>query len=120
MLETTLLVLTLTASGDVRVTLSYAKDATECSANRDAVTTILTEAGHPPLVALCGATDLKLTPFVHGTPPEAETSRYRVELPGTGGFLVVPLAADAPCKASADTDPAVYCAISAQKVIADG
>ena len=120
MLETTLLVLTLTTSGDVRVTLSYAEDVSECAASRDAVVGILTDAGQPPLVALCGATDLKVTEFIHGTPPEAEVNRYRVELPAVGGFTVTPLAADTACAPASEADPAVYCAVSAQEVIPNG
>lgn len=119
MLETTLLVLTLTAAGDMRLTLSPAADAVECAANRDAVVTILTDAGRPPVAALCGTTGLRLTPFVHGTPPEAEVHRYRVELSSTGGFGIEPLLDGAPCTEDTQADPAVYCTRSAQAVIDD-
>lgn len=117
MLKTTLLMLTVMAGGDLRVTLSPAADEVECEANRDAVVTILADAGRAPLAALCGASDLRLTPFVHGTPPEAEVHRYRVELPLAGGFSVTPLLGDAPCTAAPKAEPAVYCARSAQTVL---
>lgn len=120
MLKTTLLMLTVMAGGDLRVTLSPAADEVECEANRDAVVTILAEAGRPPLAALCGASDLRLTPFVHGTPPEAEIHRYRVELPAAGGFRITPLTGDESCTAAPQADPAVHCARSAQTVLPAG
>ena len=40
------------------------------------------------LLTMCGQTDLKLTPFVHGTPASAEVLRYRVDVPAGGGFVV--------------------------------
>lgn len=117
MLKTTLLMLTVMAGDDLRVTLSPAADEIECEANRDAVVTILGNAGRAPLAALCGATELRLTPFVHGTPPEAEVHRYRVELPLAGGFRVTPLGGEERCTAAPEADPAVYCARSAQSVL---
>ncbi len=117
MLKTTLLILTVMAGGDLRVTLSQAEDEAECEANRDAVVTILTDAGRAPLLALCGASDLRLTPFVHGTPPEAEIHRYRIELPAAGGFTVTHLAAGEICTAAPDAEPAVHCARSGQSVL---
>lgn len=119
MLQTTLLVLTLTSGGELRVTLSPAADMVECEANRDAVVTILTDAGRPPIAALCGETGLRLTPFVHGTPEKDEIHRYRVGLPSAGGFTVVPLAGGESCTPAPEADPAVHCARSAQAVLPD-
>lgn len=118
MLKTTLLLLTLMQDGSTRVTLSEAEDMIECQASRDAVMTILTDAGRPPIIALCGESDLRLTPFVHGMPEEAETNRYRVEIAAGGGFVVTALAEAEPCEESQAADSRIYCARSAQEVIA--
>lgn len=116
MLETVLLLLTLTANGDVRVNLSYLPDAEECEARRDVVTQVLAGAGMEPLQAICGQTSLRLTPFEHGTLDAEEHHRYRVELPGAGGFAIRPLTADEACEPAPDADPVVYCARSGQAV----
>ncbi|QRZ14231.1 hypothetical protein JWJ88_12075 (plasmid) [Paracoccus methylovorus] len=120
MLETILLMLTLMPGGDVRVTFSHSADADECEAYREVVSGILEEAGNPPLVALCGETDLRVTPFVHGTRPEDEVHRYRVELPSAGGYQVTPLPAGTACTPAPQANPAVYCARSAQMVLPNG
>ncbi|MFT3688515.1 hypothetical protein [Paenirhodobacter sp.] len=116
MLKIALLVLTTMQDGSVRVTLSATDDMVECEANRDAVTTILTGAGRPPILALCGQSDLRLTPFVHGMPESAETNRYRVDLVGET-FTVTPLAQDAPCREVREGARRSYCARSGQSVV---
>ena len=70
------------------MTLSEAESAAACESSRTSVVQVLTGIGRTPLAALCGRTHLKLTPFVHGTPPEAQAVRYRVEPPPNGGFKV--------------------------------
>ena len=86
-----LLLLTLMADGGTRLTLSPAESAEACEATREVLVQVLTEAGKPPILAQCGTSILQLTPYVHGTPPEAETHRYRVEVARSGGFTVTPL-----------------------------
>lgn len=118
MLKISLLLLTLMQDGSVRVTLSEADDMTECHASRDAVMAILTDAGRPPVAAICGETDLRLTPFVHGVPAEKEVNRYRVEIMADERFTLTPLGEGDPCTDSQGADRRVYCAGSAQQVIA--
>ncbi|WP_333817718.1 hypothetical protein [Tabrizicola sp.] len=120
MLKTVLLILTLTEDGATRVTLTESDSPADCEASRDVVTQILTGAGNAPLAALCGETGLRLTPFVHGTPPEAETNLYRVELPKSGGFTIAPLAEGEACAPDTAADPAVWCARSGQSVLPNG
>lgn len=120
MLKPALLVLTVMADGDTRLTLSYAESAEECEAMREVVTQILTDAEMPPLLTLCGETMLRLTPFEHGTPPEMEMHRYRVEIPSAGGFVVVPLGAGESCIPAPDADPAIHCTRSGQQEINAG
>ncbi len=107
------------ADGGTRMTLSSTTSAEACEAERSSVVRILGSIGKAPLLAQCGQSTLRLTPFAHGTPPKAETLRYRVQIPGEGGasFSVQPLAADAPCTATAASQgqAAVYCTRSAQK-----
>lgn len=117
MLKPALLILTLIADGDIRMTLSAAEDMDECEATLDVVTQILTEAGNPPLLTRCGETALTLTPFEHGTPPEAEVHRYRIEVSADAGFSIVPLSADDECEPAPDAAPAIYCTRSAQQVV---
>lgn len=120
MLKTVLLILTLTGDGGTRVTLTDSDSPADCEASREVVSQILTEAGSPPLLARCGDSALRLTPFVHGIPPAAEIHRYRVELPAAGGFTVRPLSPGEICTPAPQADPAVHCARSGQSVLADG
>ncbi len=113
MIATALLILTLTDAGATRVTLSEMPSPEDCAASRSAVTGVLDSAGIPVLAALCGESALRLTPFLHGTPPEEEVHRYRVELAGAG-FAVTPLADGETCAPAPDAEPAVHCAVSAQ------
>ena len=108
------------ADGGTRLTLSPAETTEACMATREVLVQVLTEAGKPPILALCGTSALQLTPYVHGTPPEAETHRYRVEIPRTGTFTVTPLGPQSPCLAAPDANPAVYCTRSSQQVLAGG
>lgn len=120
MLKTALLILTLAEGGATRVNLTESGSPGDCEASRDVVTQILTEAGSAPIAAVCGETDLRLTPFVHGTPPEAEVHLYRVELPQAGGFTIAPLAEGEDCTPDTAADPAVHCARSGQSVLPNG
>lgn len=120
MLKTALLILTLTEGGDIRVNLTESAGPADCEASRDVVTQILTASGHVPLAAVCGETGLRLTPYIHGTPPEAEVHRYRVELPRAGGFALAPLAEGEDCTPDTAADPAVHCARSGQSVLPGG
>jgi hypothetical protein len=120
MLKMTMLLLTLTAGGDIRVTLSEAESAQDCADSLEVVSQVLAESGNPPLAGRCAETALRLTPFEHGVAPEDEIHRYRVILPAAGGFAVEPLAADAACTPAPQADPAVFCARSGQSVRADG
>lgn len=117
-MEPALLILTLMTGGDTRLTLTPAETHADCEASREVVTQILTEAGNPPLVAICGETALRLTPFEHGAAPEAEVHRYQVDLPDAGGFEIVPLADTAACVPVPDGSR--LCARSAQAVLGNG
>lgn len=117
MLKIALLLLTTMQDGSVRVTLSDAEDLTECEAGRDAVTAILTDAGNPPIAAICGETDLRLSPFVHGVPEDQETNRYRVEILAGERFVITPLAEGEDCVESKGADSRIWCARSVQAVI---
>ena len=117
MLKTALLVLTLTDDGATRVTLSEQAGAEDCALAQTTVTAILSQAGQPPLAAVCGETALRLTPFEHGAAPDTEVNRYRVELPASGGFTVAPLAGGEACTPAPEATPAVHCGRSAQKVL---
>lgn len=115
-----LLLLTLIGDGGTRLTLSPADTAEDCAATREVLVQVLTDAGKPPILALCGTSALQLSPYIHGTPPEAETLRYRVDIPRAGGFTVTPLATDAPCEPAPQADPAIHCARSSQRVLSGG
>ncbi|MDO5612707.1 MAG: hypothetical protein Q4G14_05620 [Paracoccus sp. (in: a-proteobacteria)] len=117
MMKSTLLILTLMADDGTRITMSSYDSPDACEGAREVVTQVLADAGQEMLVAMCGETDVRVTPYVHGAPRRAEVNRFRVELPQTGGFTVTPLT-DEPCEDAPDADPAVYCTLSAQRVIA--
>jgi len=119
MIEIALLILTLTGDGVTRVTLTPVDGPADCAAQAEVVTQILTEAGTPPLTARCGETGLVLSPFEHGLPPSAEVHRYRVELVGSDGFAIAPLAPGETCRADPQAMPAVICARSGQRVVSD-
>jgi hypothetical protein len=119
MMKPALLILSLTADGGTRATLAD-KDSMElCETSREAVVQILTEAGRAPLLGLCGETDVRVTPYKQGPDPEGPLLQLRIEGPATGGFSVTPLAADAPCEAAPDADPAVFCAHSTQQLLSE-
>jgi hypothetical protein len=105
---------TLTADDSVRMTLSEAPSVKACEASRASVVRILAGLGKPPLLARRGQSDVQLTPFVHGTPPEAEVQRYQVTVHARG-FGVTPLAATHACQPAPEATPAVYCTRSALK-----
>lgn len=115
MLATALLVLTLTADDAVRLTLTENETAGECQAAKTMVETILSDAGHEIIAAMCGSSALRLTPFDHGLGAEHETHLYRVEIAGDGNFAVIPLAAEDNCEPS--EVPKVYCTRSSQSVV---
>ncbi|MDO5622347.1 MAG: hypothetical protein Q4G24_12845 [Paracoccus sp. (in: a-proteobacteria)] len=117
MLKPALVILTLMGDGGTRITLSAADSPEECEARREVLTQVLTHAGQAPLLAICGETALRLSPFVHGVPEQAEVNRYRLTMQG-GGFIVEPLG-DAPCLDARDAEPAIWCARSAQIVLPD-
>ena len=118
MLKIALLTLTLTAEGETRLTLSEMADAGTCAKARANVTEILTQSGTRVLAALCGPSDLHLTPFDHGASPKDERFRYRVALDPAGGFEVTSLAADATCQPAPEARPAIHCARSSQEPLA--
>ena len=113
MIKIALLVLTLTVEGDVRLTLTETASPADCSEARETVADILTGAGIKVIAAICGETELRLTPFEHGAGPEDEVHRFRVELPPNGGYTITPLSAEESC----DAAPAVFCTRSSQMVM---
>lgn len=117
MLSSALLLLTLTGDGDIRLTLSPAQSAAACEDRREVLTQVLAGAGQAVIEARCGETGLRMSPFIHGVPPEAEIYRYRVEIQPAGGFAIAPLSADEPCVNQPDHGPAFYCTRSAQRII---
>ncbi len=120
MLKIALLTLTLTADGEPRLTLSDMEDSAACAEAQAGVTAILKQSGVPVIAAICGSSELRLTPFDHGAAPEDERFRYRVTLDAGGGFQVEPLAPGAECRAAPDASPAIHCARSSQSVLPPG
>lgn len=115
MLKTALLTLTMTASGDPRLTLSDMESAADCQAARARVVEILTQSGVEVIAAMCGDTPLQLTPFEHGAAPEEEIHLYEVEIRGAG-FSVQPVAAGQSC-GTAPPGTQLFCARSSQWVL---
>lgn len=118
MLKAALLVLTVMGSGDIRMSLSETEDAEDCEATRQAVVATLATIGRAPMLAVCGETALRLTEFDRRAPAEAVVNRYRVTVPGPGGYTVEPLSGDAACTPAPEAAPRVFCTLSAQEVIA--
>lgn len=117
MLKIALLVLTLTEDGATRVTLSATEDADDCIGLKTVITSILEDTGTVTLAAICGPSNLELTPFEHGAGPEDEIYRYRVALTGDSAYLVTPLAEGATCEPDETASPAIHCARSSQSVL---
>lgn len=111
-----LLLLTALADGDIRMTMSPMETAEACESQREVVGQILEAQGSEAVVSRCGQTGLRLTPYIHGVPPEAATFLYRVEV-GESGFDVAPLDATADCTPAPEASPAVYCVRSSQRVL---
>lgn len=118
MLKFVLLTLTLTAQDEVRLTLSDMASLEDCQASKAQVSGILAQAGVKSVAALCGESDLRLTPFTHGAAPEEEIHRYRVEIAPDDSFAVTPLSGTDTCTPSGSgSGPGVYCTRSAQSVV---
>ena len=116
MLKIALMMLTLTADGAVRLTLSEAEDLEDCQGAMLAVTSVLEAGGYTVLAAECGPTDLTLTPFNHGATAAEESHLYRVEIAGEGAYSVTPLAAGDACTPATEASPTVWCTRSSQAV----
>lgn len=117
MLYLALLTLTLTGSGDVRLTLTEADSIDQCQQTRDSVVEILTDQEIVILFARCGETTLRMSPFEHGAPLLAQT--YRVELAEGDGFNVVSNSPDATCEAvpwKVLENATTFCARSTQEM----
>lgn len=117
MLKIALMMLTLTADGAVRLTLSEAEDLEDCQGAMLAVTSVLEAGGYTVLAAECGPTDLTLTPFNHGATAAEERHLYRVEIAGEGDYTVTPLAEGGSCEPAIEASPAVWCTRSSQAVV---
>ncbi|MDO5606407.1 MAG: hypothetical protein Q4G25_14725 [Paracoccus sp. (in: a-proteobacteria)] len=113
-----LVVLTMAEDGDLRLSAGMPQPADDCAAAMEVVTQVIGAAGTRVVAARCGdMAGLRLSPFIHGAPPEAETHRFRIRLPRAGGFQLEPLAPDAPCEAQPDAAEPVLCARSSQFVL---
>jgi len=112
-----LLVLTLTAEGEVRMTLSDMEDIDTCESTELMIQNVLNDAGYTIIDSMCGDSALVLEPYNHGATAADEIHRYRVEVAGQGGFLVSPLTEGEACEAAPEASPAVYCTRSSQAVL---
>ncbi|WP_424944905.1 hypothetical protein [Aliiroseovarius crassostreae] len=119
MLKLALLVLTFNPEGELRMTLSDKASLEECQASKAQIEPVLKGAGYTVLSLLCGETDLRLTPYKDVKRRDPLT-RYRVQLMGNDGFVVAPLSKGESCTASPNGRDPVFCALSGQKVIAQG
>lgn len=119
MLHLALLTLTLTSGGDIRLTLSQAETLASCEEAREQVTNLLTGMDIEVVAAVCGETDLVLTPFEQGR--EDEPYRYEVVTDGKTHFAVRALADGDTCQAKGAEVNRVqtYCARSSQSVVSD-
>lgn len=116
MLTAALLTLTLTADGGLRMSLTEMESEAACMAAHARVTEILTQSGIEAVEAICGETDLRLTPFEHGADPEDEKHLYRVRVTGDE-FVVAPQAPNEVCTDTSGDGFRIYCARSAQSVV---
>ncbi|WP_134725622.1 hypothetical protein [Paracoccus luteus] len=119
MLSTVLIVLTLGHADGPHLAVTPADDAAACAAKAGAVTAVLEQSGYPVAAARCVETDQRFTPYRHGAGAPAPVNAFRVTLPAAGGAKAEPLAALSDCTAAPDADPAVFCALSAQELLAD-
>lgn len=116
MLFPTLLILTLTGDGGLRVTLSESETMVDCIASQQTVTQILTDGGVEVVHTMCDEISLRLTPFEHGMADEQVKNLYRIDLTEEM-FTVTSLAAGDSCASDPSATPAIYCARSAQTVL---
>lgn len=119
MLSTVLIVLTLGHADAPHLAVTPADDAAACATKAGSVSAVLEQAGFPVAAAHCVQTDQRFTPYRHGPDAPAPVNAFRVTLPAAGGVTVEPLAGLSDCTAAPDVDPAVFCALSAQELLAD-
>ncbi len=117
MLQTVLIVLTLGHADGTHLSLTQADNPAACEQKSQALGKILTDAGYTIGAGRCVPENLRFTPYQPGAHDMA--NRFRVTLPLAGGATVEALGPDETCTPAPDADPAVFCARSAQQLLAD-
>lgn len=113
MLDVALMIISLTAAGEPRLSVTEAVSQEACQRIRTTVVTVLEQRNTQVLTARCGANRLALAPYRHGAKEQEYQYAYQVRLLGEQDFSLKHLADNERCVAiKAKTK--VGCALSSQ------
>ena len=113
MLKTALIILTVSATGQTHMALTYADSVDDCRDTAEMIGDVLTESGISIAAMRCGQTELDLTEFIHGFTEDEMRWHYHVTVNGAAledGFVMEHVAPGTCESPGAST----YCTISAQ------
>ena len=118
MLDFALLIITLTAGGEQRLSITEVASEQGCQQTRATVVGLLKQRQTQVLTARCAANTLALTPYAHGAKSADYQHHYQVRLQEDEGFQLTYLAPGETCKEKGFFRKSVLCAIASQSPIA--
>lgn len=114
MLEIALMIITLTASGEPRLSLTETVSLEACQGIRATVVGVLEQRKTQVFEARCGANNVALTPYVHGAQAEDYQHYYRVTLLADEGFTLAYFPSAESCRVQATLGKNVHCVLASQ------
>lgn len=115
MLEVALLILTLTADGEQRLSVSQTASMAACQSTRATIVGVLKQRQITVQEARCAANNLPLTPYAHGAKADAYQHHYKVTLLANEAYQLTYLKGGELCSASKSKDKTVVFAVASQR-----
>lgn len=119
MLKIALLALTMTADGELRMSVTETDGWVECAMQYERTAQLHKTMGTSVIETICGEHDLPMTKPVHVQALQDAPHRYRVIIGQNGRFRIDLLGERQLCVPSQDWPNKVYCARSAQTIDLD-
>lgn len=122
MLDVALMIITLTAAGEPRLSVTEAVNMEACQRLSTTIVGVLTQRETQVITARCANNALALTPYVHGAVAADYRYRYRVTLLPEGAYQLEYLDSNQPCseQTQAGDKAAIYCVTASQAPLANG
>lgn len=112
MLDIALIVITLTTTGEARLSVTEAVSLQACEQVRTTVVGVLAQRKTEIIAARCAANQLALSPYRHGVPPVDYQHQYKVTLLAGQDYVLEYVPPSTPCVAN--TEQASYCVTASQ------